>query len=128
MELRGEHRVGGAIHPAAREMQRLLLERALVTHPHLLHDAQARSVVREGMSLHAPHTQIVEREAQQGSRKLGAIALPGLARIDRPAELGLGVPGFLPRAALTPRVLHRHLPNADNNAPGPHGEAVPVAR
>ena len=37
------------------------------------------------MSLHASHTQIVEREAQQGSRKLGAIALPGLARI-------LGVP------------------------------------
>ena len=36
-----------------------------------------------------------------------------------------GVPGLLPRAAPTPRVLHRHLPNAYNDAPDPHGEAVP---
>jgi len=43
-------------------------------------------------------------------------------------SLVAGVPGLLPRAAPTPRVLHHHLPNADNDAPGPHGEAVPVAR
>ena len=87
--LLGEHRRAHAVDPAQVAVQRVAPATALDRHPDPLHHPQRGGVVGEGTGGHPSQAEPVEADPQQLGRALGRVALPGVRRVDAPADLRL---------------------------------------
>lgn len=86
-------------------MQRLPDGVHLAAHPDPLHEAPRRHVGGEAVRRHPAQSDVLEAEPDQLTDRIGGAAVPGVVRVQYPAELGLDAAGLLGDLRLGPRVL-----------------------
>jgi hypothetical protein len=99
-------------------VQRLADRVHLAAHADALHEAPGGLVVEEAVRGDPAHAQVLEAVAEELTHGLGGVAVPGVGRIEDPAELGLRVSGLVGDVQLGPGVLAAEHEVADDRGRG----------